>query len=417
MNEYPAPLFDLIDHHYDIGDFKVLVEQAKGRWGEVEQDDKKNNALHYMLGYVCRDPSILIRFRSVVQRAGYMNDNVARSIHDFAFESLRSSSVARPLTVPPDVFVDATDVIAALYPAKADIASLASRAGLDQGELALVWGFEGDHRASVRDLLIVAALVQKLRAVLQRVAADHKNNKTVRALIVRIESSPAEQESSEPEDARFRDRSGQAARRPGVSGGLQAQAKTNPSARSSTAARRHDLAVQRSAIQALERLHQLMDKALAEFAREDARDAMPLVPPEWTLMECNDAVLDQRESIDVARYDEDGANTMLVHLEQLIAAVLRGVEIAEAEHDYATVTDLADEAAGAYETVAAQLGGDTGAVLSRVVPYWKMKAAHARHQDKVSRQQLQLTSKNVRAKAQNTSQQHAGTAQKPGVRR
>jgi hypothetical protein len=152
------------------------------------------------------------------------------------------------------------------------------------------------------------------------------------------------------------------------------------------------LAVQRSAVEALENLRVLMDDALARFGRADASEGVSSVPSLLEPDEYADLVNSLADDVDTAVMLDLGETALVDGLHALIAAVLAGMDVAQERRDYGVVDALAGQAAGAYEKVAKALGGEQGEILLRVVPYWRMKAAHARHEEKVLEQRKRLAS-------------------------
>ena len=401
MSDYPLELFDLIEDNYEsIGDIRRLVEQTGADWGLVDDGGNKKTALHSALKQVCTDAQVLDRLPKLVQliqKDGYMTEPTVRVVDDLLVRKVRETTDNRLLSLQLADLDPMVGVLASVYHDVDGVRNLAAAAGLTEQELAQVRWSMPDHRAVCRSLLVVAALAGKASPLLKRIVAENSTTPTITSLQIKWDDHRAEGgRSTTPDRDKLRgdapaQRSGGDATtftRPGS--GNPTGAKTGR-AGASDLARKVQLAEQRSALRALDRLQRLMDEALEAFAHEDARDTPPTVSVDQPPEAFADAVIDLGGEIDNRRLSAETDESELIELlERLISTVLVGVEVAESVEDFATVANLAEEAASAYESVAAVLDDDRGQLLSRVVPFWQMKAAHAGHEHKVREQRQRL---------------------------
>ncbi len=163
------------------------------------------------------------------------------------------------------------------------------------------------------------------------------------------------------------------------------------------------LDVQRSAVQVLKELRELMDRALDEFASADAADQSAIsrdLTPEAYVNEVNSLAQDIEEEV----WGDADAQRLLDLLHVVVANVMVGIEVSERAGALGVVADLSKKAGDAYSTVGEQLQGELGGVLVRVAPYWRMKSAFALHQ------------RNEQKQRQRLAQQRAGADRAPGGR-
>ena len=152
------------------------------------------------------------------------------------------------------------------------------------------------------------------------------------------------------------------------------------------ARRAAQLDVQRSAVQVLRELRELMDRALDDFAILDAGDTSVdrTLPPNAYV----NAVNSLAQAIDDEQWGEVDQARLLHLLHGLVGHVLVGIEVSQRHSDFGVVADLSKKAADAYSTVGGQLDGEPGAMLVRVAPYWQMKSAYALYQRNEQKQKL-----------------------------
>jgi len=373
---YPAELEDVVNTNYELDDLQVLVEKSGGNWGQVAQDNKKQNAIHHTLSYICKNAEHLCRLRNVIDGNGYMTDDVARSIDDHLVMLVGSTPAS--LTTQ-EILRHAAEALTRVYP-EVDVARLlCTQAGVSEQRITeLTWSYPSDAVATWRSLLIVAAFDERLLAVVRQAKEGNPNDSVVAALLSRLEGSLRDPEQNMNK---------------GSSLPKPARPAENPASKPKPREEMRDrvrLAEQRSALKALETVHELMDEALEKFARKDAKGAS--VPAGFqSLEDYTDAVSDLCEEIARMGYGETNADGLLEVLQTLISTVWDGIHAAEAAEDFQKVADLADDAARAYGSVAEALRDDTGDIFERVIPYWEMKGAHARHQAKVCQEKRRLS--------------------------
>lgn len=156
------------------------------------------------------------------------------------------------------------------------------------------------------------------------------------------------------------------------------------------ARRKASQAMQLSAVEALERLRELMDEALSRFGTTDASREVAGVAQGSELDNYVDEVNALAAQIAVVQYLPVERDALMALLHDLIACVLAGLRVAEESEAFDVVADLARKAADAYGTVGEALGGEQGQMFLRVAPYWHMKSAHARHREKALAQRRRL---------------------------
>lgn len=411
MSPNPAALQDLaaalLKHYGSAGDIRALVEKAGGDVTEVELDGKPRNALYFALAYLYRSPERLLRLGTTVRTDGYWDAAVAALFLDLLLATAKDGTLRWRYDIALE---EVARSLALVYPLTADCLTLGVRAGLPEAQLrAHVLWYGDDAEPTWCNLLAVTTLTQRFSALIGSVRADHPTNPAVQSLMLRL--VPAREQATAPAPSSAQLRQGTAQQDAGaVPGGRSALAATraqNPQA--APAADRRDprasvrLAVQLSALDALENLRRLMDEALARFGREDAKDALATAQEGWQVTDFVDEVNRLADTIEgeTLIFGVADPAAVLQTLHTLVATVLNGVRLAEAAEAYDAVADLTANAARAYESVARSIGGEQGELLGRVVPYWRMKATHARHEAKVLEQRRRLAAQPLPAAGQN----------------
>jgi hypothetical protein len=399
----PARLQDLaaalLDRYGTAADIRALVAKAGGDPTEVDLEGKPKTALYVALAYVYDNPERLLLLGFGLRTDQNWTAPVAALLHELLVAATRDGTVRWPYDIPVE---EVARQLTAAYPTVAQCLDVGLRSGLPEGELRdkVAWYGE-DPLPTWCNLLVLATLTQRLPALLGAIRADpgQAASPAVRGVLLRL--VPGSEQATTPSPGGLRP-AGVAQHSAPARGALATPRPQNPA--SSPSGTERDprgsarLAVQRSAVEALESLRALMDEALARFGREDAREALLPALAAWGPTDFVDEVnriADEIEGETLIGAAEPTTLATLLHT--LVATVLAGVEAAEAAEDHGIVADLAGQAARAYESVAASIGGEQGEILGRVVPYWRMKAAHARHQDKVLEQRRRLASLPVTA--------------------
>jgi len=412
--KYPIRLYEKMTDLYEGGgDVRRLVTQAGGAFDLVAADPKMANLVNNALEYLCRDPRMVLRLRNTIasEYPSDIDDDVAREIDDF---------VAQQIDAPPSV-ADIELLMRDPIPADA-IAGLAAAAGLSSSELREVWPYE-EAALRWRSLVLVARLHGKLEPLLRRASIEHADHRTVvdllRKIEVRPEGQPTSSNPSSPLQQQVAQSDGRSVRREPqgrVREVSQSDASTSrpqsargDNLRRAGAQRGHatinpsKLSIQRSALQVLDRLQALMNEALENFAQQDAHGTecavAPDQPTEAYLYEVNGLL----ERIDDP-LNELSEDEILQDLEALVATALAGIRVAADRNEFASVADLAEATAAAYEKAAQRMPEEAGSVLSRVVPYWRMKDAQARHLHRVYQERNRMQARRSVSDALRSSQ-------------
>lgn len=405
MTAYPEELSALsaalLGAYGQAGDIRALVAKAGGDPNQVDLQGKASTVLYNALAVLYRNPGCLLRLGSAVRTDGLWDAAIEQALTRVLVAATSDGTVRWPYPIGVE---EVGRQLAEVYPTVAQCLDIARRAGVSEPQLRnhIDW-YGGDATRTWCNALVVAALDQRLTALVGWVSSDQKDSRVIQGLVLRLSQETAQPSTSPPTLPRT---SGER-QDTGPSGarGLVATRTQNPS-RGGHARDPRDavaLAIRRSALDTLENLRKEMDGALATFGREDARDAEPPRGEDSRPDDFADAVNRLAADIDeeILVSGSPDATVLLRQLHQLVANVLRGLELAEVTEEFGIIEMLAGQAASAYESVAKCLGGERGEILGRVVPYWRMKATHARHLAKVQEQKRRLEVSTPRGAAQN----------------